>query len=70
MGVEAERSRCADPFGGAGSSATQSRQQSVDPASVLAPFVRQRTVPLTTYRRDGTPVGTPAIVAAAPAADR
>ena len=25
----------------------------------LAPFVRQKTVLLTTYRRDGTPVGTP-----------
>lgn len=29
------------------------------PASVLEPFVRQQTVLLTTYRRDGTPVGTP-----------
>lgn len=29
----------------------------------LRPFVRQRTVLLTTYRRDGTPVGTPVHVA-------
>jgi uncharacterized protein len=30
---------------------------------VLEPFVRQKTVLLTTYRRDGTPVGTPVNVA-------
>ena len=29
------------------------------PIPTLEPFVRQRTVLLTTYRRDGTPVGTP-----------
>ena len=29
----------------------------------LQPFVRQRTMLLTTYRRDGTPVGTPVSVA-------
>jgi uncharacterized protein len=29
----------------------------------LEPFVRQRTVLLTTYRRDGTPVGTPVSIA-------
>jgi PPOX class probable F420-dependent enzyme len=29
-----------------------------DAASALLPFVNQRTVLLTTYRRDGTPVGT------------
>ncbi len=29
----------------------------------LAPFVRQQTVLLTTYRRDGTPVGTPVSIA-------
>lgn len=29
------------------------------PIPALEPFVRQRTVLLTTYRRDGTPVGTP-----------
>lgn len=29
----------------------------------LAPFVRQKTVLLTSYRRDGTPVGTPVSVA-------
>ena len=27
--------------------------------SVLAPFVDQRTIALTSYRRDGTPVSTP-----------
>jgi uncharacterized protein len=29
------------------------------PTPALEPFVRQKTVLLTTYRRDGTPVGTP-----------
>ncbi|MGH9855402.1 MAG: PPOX class F420-dependent oxidoreductase [Blastocatellia bacterium] len=29
------------------------------PSLALEPFVEQRTVLLTTYRRDGTPVGTP-----------
>ncbi len=33
------------------------------PSSPFAPFVRQQTVLLTTYRRDGTPVGTPVNVA-------
>jgi len=33
--------------------------------STLAPFVRQRTVLLTTYKRDGTPVGTPVSIAVA-----
>jgi len=33
------------------------------PALVLEPFVRQQTVLLTTYRRDGTPVGTPVNIA-------
>lgn len=32
-------------------------------ASPLAPFIGQRTVLLTTYRRDGTPVGTPVNIA-------
>jgi len=32
-------------------------------AETLAPFVRQRTVLLTTYRSDGTPVGTPVNIA-------
>lgn len=32
-------------------------------AQTLAPFVRQRTIVLTTYRRDGTPVGTPVSIA-------
>ncbi len=31
--------------------------------STLEPLVRQRTILLTTYRRDGTPVGTPVHVA-------
>jgi PPOX class probable F420-dependent enzyme len=33
------------------------------PAPALVPFVRQKTVLLTTYRRDGTPVGTPVNIA-------
>jgi PPOX class probable F420-dependent enzyme len=33
------------------------------PTPVLEPFVRQKTVLLTTYRRDGTPVGTPVNIA-------
>jgi PPOX class probable F420-dependent enzyme len=33
------------------------------PAPALAPFVRQKTVLLTTFRRDGTPVGTPVSIA-------
>lgn len=33
------------------------------PTTDLAPFVRQWAVLLTTYRRDGTPVGTPVNVA-------
>ncbi|MGH9203820.1 MAG: PPOX class F420-dependent oxidoreductase, partial [Vicinamibacterales bacterium] len=32
-------------------------------AVMLEPFVRQRTVRLTTFRRDGTPVGTPVSIA-------
>ena len=32
-------------------------------ASALEPLVNQRTVLLTTYRRDGTPVGTPVNIA-------
>ena len=35
----------------------------VSPTSVLEPFVRQWAVLLTTYRRDGTPVGTPVNIA-------
>jgi PPOX class probable F420-dependent enzyme len=34
-----------------------------EPATDLAPFNRQKTVVLTTYRRDGTPVGTPVSIA-------
>lgn len=33
------------------------------PTPPLEPFVRQKTVLLTTYRRDGTPVGTPVHIA-------
>jgi PPOX class probable F420-dependent enzyme len=33
------------------------------PVPALAPFVRQKTILLTTYRRDGTPVGTPVSIA-------
>jgi PPOX class probable F420-dependent enzyme len=32
-------------------------------AQALEPFVRQRTIRLTTYRRDGTPVATPVNIA-------
>jgi PPOX class probable F420-dependent enzyme len=32
-------------------------------AAALAPFVHQRNILLTTYRRDGTPVGTPVNIA-------
>jgi len=35
------------------------------PTPVLEPFVRQKTILLTTYRRDGTPVGTPVNIAVA-----
>jgi PPOX class probable F420-dependent enzyme len=34
-----------------------------EPSPDLAPFNRQKTVVLTTYRRDGTPVGTPVSIA-------
>lgn len=37
---------------------TKAQQASVTPIASLAPFVQQRAVLLTTYRRDGTPVGT------------
>jgi uncharacterized protein len=33
--------------------------------STFAPFVHQRTILLTSYRRDGTPVGTPVSIAVA-----
>ncbi len=33
------------------------------PIATLEPFVRQRTVPLTTFRRDGTPIGAPVSIA-------
>jgi hypothetical protein len=34
-----------------------------EPTTDLAPFNRQKTVALTTYRRDGTPVSTPVSIA-------
>jgi len=34
-----------------------------EPSTALAPFNRQKTVVLTTFRRDGTPVGTPVSIA-------
>ena len=49
MGIEAEGARYGDRFIGERSPTMRSRQQSVDPAD-LAPFVRQHTVLLTTYR--------------------
>lgn len=43
---------------------TIERSQAVtDPISVLEPFVRQTTVLLTTYRRNGAAVGTPVNIA-------
>ena len=33
------------------------------PTSVFLPFANQRTIVLTTYRRDGTPIGTPVSIA-------
>jgi uncharacterized protein len=33
--------------------------------STFAPFIHQRTILLTSYRRDGTPVGTPVSIAVA-----
>src|SRR5215218_6660096 len=37
---------------------TMERSAPVAPIASLAPFVRQKAALLTTYRRDGTPVGT------------
>src|SRR3954468_17071086 len=34
-----------------------------EPTKLLEPFVHQRTVSLTTYKRDGTPVATPVSLA-------
>ena len=76
MEIEAERGRFAEPFDGTRSAVTGSRQsthqrevgrelasESNRGAAVLGPFVRQHTVLLTTYRRNGTPVGTPVHIA-------
>lgn len=38
-------------------------QVEMNPRTALEPLVRQRTILLTTYRRDGTPVGTPVHIA-------
>src|SRR4051812_46599980 len=35
----------------------------ITPAAIFAPFAKQRTVLLITFRRDGTPVGTPVSIA-------
>ena len=42
---------------------TGTQPDAPSPASSFAPFVHQKTVLLTTYRRDGTPVGTPVNIA-------
>src|ERR671933_1618090 len=38
-------------------------REMMNPTPALEPFVHQKTVLLTTYRRDGTPVGTPVNIA-------
>jgi uncharacterized protein len=73
MDIEAARGLYAEPFGGARSGVEDGRERdsrgnrgapgSDAAAAVLAPFVRQHTVLLTTYRRNGTPVGTPVHIA-------
>ena len=77
MDMEAVRGRFAKPVGGARSPTAGSRQGTHqgeggrerasegnrDAAAVLEPFVRQQTALLTTYRRNGTPVGTPVHIA-------
>jgi PPOX class probable F420-dependent enzyme len=44
---------------------TWTNQAAIAPDAVLRPFVRQRNVLLTTYRRDGTPKSTPVHIAVA-----
>ena len=77
MDIETERGQNAKPFGRARSPAAGSRQGAHqggggrerasggnrDATAILEPFVRQPTVLLTTYRRNGTPVGTPVHIA-------
>jgi len=77
MDIEAERGRFAEALDGPRSAVTGSRQSTHQreagrelasesnrgAAAVLGPFVRQHTVLLTTYRRNGTPVGTPVHIA-------
>jgi PPOX class probable F420-dependent enzyme len=40
-------------------------QRTTAPTATFAPFAQQRTVLLTTFRRNGTPVGTPVSIAVA-----
>ena len=73
MDIEAERGRFAEPFDGIQSGSSQythqrkgGRERAFEGnrgAAVLEPFVRQHTVLLTTFRRNGTPVGTPVHIA-------
>jgi PPOX class probable F420-dependent enzyme len=46
-----------------GSLGTSGRTRSPDVASALAPLVGAKTILLTTYKRDGTPVSTPVSIA-------
>jgi uncharacterized protein len=74
MDIEVARGLYAEPFGGAQSGVEGGSERarrgnrgapgSGTAAAVLAPFVHQHTVLLTTYRRDGTAVGTPVHIAA------
>jgi uncharacterized protein len=72
MDIEATRGLYAEPFGGARSGVEGGSERASggnrgapgsDAVAVLAPFVRQHTVLLTTYRQNGTAVGTPVHVA-------
>jgi uncharacterized protein len=77
MDIEAEYGQFAQPSGGTRSPATGSRQSTHQresgrerpsesnrgAAAMLEPFVGQHTALLTTYRRNGTPVGTPVHIA-------
>lgn len=58
MGVAREGDRIVEAEGGAAAGSAQR-------AALLAPLARQRTILLTTFRRDGTPVGTPVHLAVA-----
>jgi uncharacterized protein len=77
MDIEAEYGRYAEPFDGARSPTTGFKQSTHqreagrerasesnrDAAAALEPLIHQHTVLLTTYRRNGTPVGTPVHIA-------